>query len=375
MKHLIFLFFICFTAAWPQQSKDHSTSLQCKTCHACEYPTTKDPCLVDCPREDMITIRHPASEAPRMMILKSLSERYAPVIFSHRLHAEMADMSGGCASCHHYNTTGPILSCQTCHEAKNASAELGKPGLKGAYHRQCMNCHSEWSGNSRCTTCHVNKSQESNTSLSAAKDKLSGKKHVTVDKPNKLVFKTNSDKGAFVTFYHSDHVQFFGASCANCHQNISCGDCHSQDKKQVLETSMTIMSKNKAATADEKHKACFTCHKDDACAKCHRDSEMKPFDHALSTGWSLGRFHERTACSSCHIGKITKLNRECSSCHKSWSPKNFNHSITGLSLSADHVSLECTDCHANKQFNKPVCTDCHDDKTYPKDLPGIRTKR
>ena len=54
-------------------------------------------------------------------------------------------MGGGCENCHHYNTSGPILKCSSCHESSRKREDVSIPDLKGAYHRQCMDCHREWS--------------------------------------------------------------------------------------------------------------------------------------------------------------------------------------------------------------------------------------
>lgn len=49
-----------------------------------------------------------------------------------------------CQGCHHHSPIGkrPPL-CESCHGEPFVQAELGKPGLKAAYHRQCIGCHEE----------------------------------------------------------------------------------------------------------------------------------------------------------------------------------------------------------------------------------------
>lgn len=82
----------------------------CQKCHYCNQPTKKDPCLRSCPRTKVVTSQQMKEETPHVLVLDLLSDMYVPVVFSHKLHAEMADMAGGCGLCHHYNPEGAILS-------------------------------------------------------------------------------------------------------------------------------------------------------------------------------------------------------------------------------------------------------------------------
>jgi hypothetical protein len=376
MKQAIGLWIILISANLAAQTvtgKKHSqTAVNCKTCHACEYPTAKDPCLADCPRGDMITIRHKAEEGPEKVILSELSDRYVPVMFSHKRHAEMSEMSGGCQSCHHYNTTGPILPCKDCHEQEKT--ELNTPGLKGAYHRQCMDCHRAWSHQTECNSCHALKSENKKTVQKA--DLSKSAVHPKLDKPSKLVYETSYEGGKLVTFYHSDHADVFQLACTTCHQNQTCVDCHDVDKQKAGKVSSVASPARANKTKEQKHQACFGCHSDNEknCTECHNNKVLKPFNHLDRAGWALNRFHARVACIQCHVGgknQHKELQTECISCHRKWNAKTFDHKITGLILSENHITLECDDCHTNKKFSQTAnCSNCHDDKTYPKDKPG-----
>src|SRR5512133_3327132 len=140
--------------------KDHSKeNINCKECHACEYPTHQDPCLVACPRTD-VSVYHSPDEAPDVIDLNNLTNRYGSVVFSHKIHASMSVMSHGCVGCHHYNTTGPVLKCSKCHESKRIRKDLSKPDLEAAFHRQCMTCHRQWQRTTDCNSCHLPKGKE-----------------------------------------------------------------------------------------------------------------------------------------------------------------------------------------------------------------------
>ncbi len=360
MKPYIFLF-LFLSSIFAQGVKHPITkSINCKTCHTCEYPTTKDPCLADCPRENLITIRHSAQSGPEFIKLDYFKGRYEPVNFSHRLHAEMYEMSGGCGGCHHYNTSGPVLKCNTCHLPKEEKTDLSVPGLQAVFHRQCISCHRTWSHDDGCESCHQGKGKQKRHG-----QEISKTVHKPIESPVKKIYQTSYEKGAVVTFYHNDHTKLFGLNCANCHNDQSCVNCHDKNAKTKKAVVINL-------TEEEKHKACFSCHKNDACSKCHTTEKKLPFDHFASAGWSLKDYHSGISCKGCHSDfKVKFGTHECSTCHTGWNSSNFNHRITGLILDSDHSEFECSDCHTGKKFTTtPSCSTCHDDKSFPKDKPG-----
>jgi hypothetical protein len=123
-----------------------------------------------------------AETVPDTVQLDSLSNLYGPVTFDHSAHI---DIAGSCAVCHHHGTGAPVedencarchsnsqktrvLTCQECHPVDPFSAEYlreremdktlyhrDKPGLKAAYHLNCLGCHQEMDGPTGCQDCHV----------------------------------------------------------------------------------------------------------------------------------------------------------------------------------------------------------------------------
>ena len=103
-------------------------------------------------------------QAPRLLMLdspviKELSDGFEPVRFMHRKHAGVVK---DCTICHHRmpksegDTYGapvtqagliamdePPAKCSACHGKPFDPKNLHTPGLKGAYHRLCMDCHQE----------------------------------------------------------------------------------------------------------------------------------------------------------------------------------------------------------------------------------------
>jgi len=356
-----------------QQSpgKDHSKlKISCKTCHTCDVPTKSDPCLVMCPREKMVTVYQKPEQTPELIVIDQMVDRYNPVYFSHRIHAQMSNMGGGCEGCHHFNTSGPILKCSSCHESSRKREDVSIPDLKGAYHRQCMDCHREWSHDTGCNTCHTPKKDMKAVKKDDLQKKYAGKEHPVVLEPTKLVYETKSDKEKFVTFYHNDHTKKFGLSCTTCHKQESCTKCHDVNKTDKNKNQKVVTKK----TFEDQHKNCISCHsKTENCSKCHNEKTLEPFDHGKKTGWALNKHHINLSCVKCHGSKLPykKLDNKCATCHQSWSSENFKHSATGLQLDEMHSELSCEDCHAESNFaKKPSCDGCHEDFSYPKQKPG-----
>jgi octaheme c-type cytochrome (tetrathionate reductase family) len=97
-------------------------------------------------------------------------DRYGTVHFMHKKHAGLEQ--GDCSVCHHrhpafdgdrvgsnttrdaFKNTQPV-ACQECHSQPAQPDEMTRPGLKGAYHQLCIDCHVQReSGPETCTTCH-----------------------------------------------------------------------------------------------------------------------------------------------------------------------------------------------------------------------------
>lgn len=347
---------------------DLNKNLTCKTCHSGDYPTSKDPLLNPCPREGMmVTEQRSYKEGPEALIIDAMSDKFEGVLFSHRIHSQMAAMTTGCSGCHHYNTSGPILKCSKCHESERAREDVSVPDLKSAYHRMCTTCHKQWSGENGCNTqCHAQKGKGEPVDLQKGLQELKGKTHPLVPQPEKMVWETNTEQGKYVTFYHNEHFELFRIECKSCHGQDNCTSCHplkGEEKYKTVKTNLTF---------EEKHMNCSGCHGGNKCDKCHKNTETGPFNHARSTGWALSSYHSKLSCASCHgTGQIKRLSRECKSCHNNFKLGSFKHSVTGLTLSEVHAEIECKSCHPNENFTaKPVCKECHDDMSWPQFSPA-----
>jgi len=346
---------------------------RCAICHACTTPTKLDPCLNLCARVKESTGLYPSAEGPGVILMKKITREYGPVVFSHSVHAQMAEMSGGCLGCHHYNDTSlKILPCRQCHPVERKRENINVPDLKGVYHRRCLDCHRQWSGSADCKSCHLEKTEGKTPAQILEASAPSLKEHPLVEAPKKKVYATKEVEGSVVTFYHQDHITLFGMQCVDCHRQEGCLSCHDQRPPEVRTTRAAGAQRD----FDVLHARCSSCHLDQSCEKCHMAAEAPPFDHARSSGWALKSYHARQACTRCHgkSGRFAGLKRDCLTCHASWETGSFAHAVTGLKLDDIHSAVDCIECHAEKAFEQPpTCSGCHPDKSYPEFKPGKAT--
>lgn len=362
-----------------EMPQDHSkAAIDCKSCHACEYPTKNDPCLIACPRTDMISVHHTPDEGPVVVTMKDIKGKYGDVVFSHKLHAEMSEMTGGCNGCHHYNTTGPVLKCKTCHSVDRIRDDLQTPDLESAYHRQCLSCHRQWSRKTDCQNCHISNEDDAGKKAKSMEEAHKLRSHPPLNQPMKVVYETSYEKGKFATFFHDEHTRLFGATCVDCHKDENCMKCHDVKLKELRGNERPDLKIKTHKTFEDHHRPCIDCHQKNECAKCHSDKPMDSFNHLKISGFDISRNHSNLKCGKCHkeSGNFKGLNSNCTSCHGDFKTGKFNHGKVGLTLDEMHVDLECTDCHKDAKFAKtPVCSDCHDDKSFPKNLPGKLIKK
>lgn len=344
----------------------NGAALDCRACHTSATPTKNAPALAACPRLK-IKGYHAIDEAPATITLGKDGATYGAVTFAHRAHAHMAETGKGCNGCHHYDQAGPIRKCKSCHAVSRLRQDVGKPDLKGAMHRQCLECHRDWNPTGACSTCHATKGTAGLPAVPTAAKKP------TVTTPERIVYQTGAKEGKTVTFFHAEHVKRFALACADCHQQQACVACHDRKRAAVATPVLTLQTRQ-GLTEEQAHIRCDGCHAKTPCATCHAGMTPRStgFDHARRTGFALNRFHAPLTCKQCHknAGAFSRISADCESCHKGWQAR-FDHAKTGLVLDEQHKDADCVSCHEDKTFRAaPTCTSCHTDKAWPAQKPG-----
>lgn len=360
--------------AFNQTPPNHTEKADCANCHVPITPVPGDAGLRPCSRPDGARQAKSAESlrGPRVVILDELERIYLPVPFDHAGHAEMAQMGKGCTTCHHYSPEGSAHpSCKTCHDPAAKNSDIAKPGLKGAYHRQCMSCHREWSGETGCSACHQPKTTVAGAIRTErpSADDLVGRMHPPIAEPQQELYVTEFPEGGQtkVLFRHREHIHQYHLRCAECHQDDNCSRCHQQGKEHV----------QKVRTVEQHHQPCMACHASDTCESCHFEESSgppPPFNHA-STGWTLKAYHADQSCRVCHpTVPFERRDSNCNTCHQNWNTRSFNHAVTGQILDDTHSQLDCAACHRENSFGKvPTCAECHDEGegiSFPQKRPG-----
>lgn len=294
----------------------------------------------------------PDDQAPDTVVLDELQNLYKPVPFGHKLHADMAMMWDGCTTCHHYQPepepdaepapaptnekhtqieSRKIPACKNCHPVSPDKGTIRIPSLKAAYHRQCLNCHRDWSSENQCVICHEPARADGNLEHQPTKGDIIGRMHPPIQMEAVKVYKTRFTPAAGdrVTFRHDEHIKRFGLSCNECHHRDTCRDCHHKPGEKAGPRKPVLP----AASWNASHGPCMGCHVNQGCNHCHYPEGQQP-------------------------------------------PPVFEHVTTGQHLDDDHNTLECKACHAPYGYHKPpYCgnADCHPSNPnikFPNQRPG-----
>ncbi len=208
---------------------------------------------VGVPAEDT---NFPDVHVPDDCRLYHLADQYETVIFSHSNHVDYAD---DCETCHHHSSKVEAAPpCRGCHGF--TTGDLRFPGLKGAYHRQCMNCHREMeAGPLECEGCHAKAGPENGKShldlaLEAVHDEI---------ELGHLVRKFGP-----VNFDHLLHVEV----------TDNCVICHHEEKDYEKTPACRECHNTRVDLKNAYHKQCLACHKTDDqgptdCEDCHESRE------------------------------------------------------------------------------------------------------
>ena len=107
---------------------------------------------------DILSREYQPGNFPHAKIIQAITERVEKSNMARAFHT---DQAGLCMGCHHNSPkTLEPPKCASCH-SKNGPGPDGRPGLKGAYHGQCITCHQKMDVKSvaatDCAKCHEKK--------------------------------------------------------------------------------------------------------------------------------------------------------------------------------------------------------------------------
>lgn len=113
--------------------------------------------IPDTVRIDRLSEKYEAAVLPHKKIIQTLMNDIADSKVASHFHGQEDVV---CTGCHHHSPVGqsPPL-CESCHTQPFNENDLHKPGLFGAFHRQCLGCHQAMNITepSDCVGCHAKK--------------------------------------------------------------------------------------------------------------------------------------------------------------------------------------------------------------------------
>ena len=109
---------------------------------------------------DVMKKEYEAAELPHRKVVDTLMARLNKDTLGKYFHKDKYTM---CQGCHHNSPMSAAPpKCATCHSLAPKKATDGRPGLKGAYHGQCIGCHDKMGikkpAATACAECHKKKS-------------------------------------------------------------------------------------------------------------------------------------------------------------------------------------------------------------------------
>lgn len=108
---------------------------------------------------DSLADKFRPAEFPHRRIVKELASGLAKSNLASRFHRDPGTL---CQGCHHNSPPAKKPpECANCHGRPFNAQKPAMPGLKAAYHQQCMNCHQEMElakpAATACAECHKEK--------------------------------------------------------------------------------------------------------------------------------------------------------------------------------------------------------------------------
>ena len=109
---------------------------------------------------DTLSDAYEGAEFPHRQIFRSIETRIAQNGMANHFHDQEATLCMGC----HHNSPASLQppKCGACHGEAFKNLQDGRPGLMGAYHGQCIECHQQMGikepAATDCNRCHKEKS-------------------------------------------------------------------------------------------------------------------------------------------------------------------------------------------------------------------------
>ncbi len=370
---------VALRAASRRPAFDHAVHgklfpLACATCHA----GVAEPEASVWPATERCAACHDGEVAPVVAWTPPAEPPPSNLRFVHQQHAAATADSVGCAQCHNVG------------------------GLRSEVHRnvaaQCVDCHQPGTehlavADQQCATCHLPLAEATALPVSRVRDFPAPPSHREPDF-------ALAGHARLASVRPPDGASGVAASCATCHAQNFCLNCHVNGPEvvaiQALKPDQRSLVHRASFTAPPSHDAqnfaaahgrqaqrnpasCATCHTQPSCAACHVAPAPRAVTamHLPGPGRAPGALLERRPPASHtvefregHAGEARVAARSCSSCHvredclachrpDPGQPSGGNYHPAGFLTNHPSAAFarqtSCSDCHNTQQF----CASCH----------------
>lgn len=249
------------------------------------------------------------------------------------------------------------MDCDGCHETA-ATSTTGADNLLPAK-AICADCH-EVEEESECALCHSN--PEAAQPLKPIVDRAGKFPHAMHMEADMTC--TDCHGGVGGTEPAIPEMEL----CRNCHETVSalqgCDTCHGPGENLNPESHVNGWSWYHGAEARLNEESCATCHSQTDCQDCHNGDNVRPRSHRLNYAFNhaLDARGNEFDCASCHGEPAF-----CRSCHVENHVMPSDHSrgdwmipeSGGRHAEEGRFDLEsCIACH-DTDVQTPFCADCH----------------
>ena len=262
------------------------------------------------------------------------------VITTSRETGAKPDQPGLIKFSHSTHVAGAGLQCTDCHESALASKKASDNLLAKKAH--CQSCHEEQLSQN-CTFCHTSDDPTTYRALSTPERELvfSHEQHSKTQKIACETCHTNLDVQKAVVGSLVPAM----ATCTTCHDNVqasnACESCHTNFAGlRPADHDRTDFLREHKRFARMGDASCATCHTQETCNDCHTGANLTKVD---KTGRDLTTPRSPRLISidrgqSVALAKVHDLNFK------------FTHGIAAKGKASD-----CQSCHSKEQF----CSTCH----------------
>ena len=412
------------TAGWTPSNFDHNNTnfpltgkhltVDCQQCHTNGYTGTPTDCYA-CHQQDYensVDPNHIAAGFPTTCEDCHTTSGWTPANFDHdgqyfpiysgKHNGEWND----CADCHTNQGDFSIFSCITCHEHNQADTDNEHQGVQGYIYQseECYACHPDGKADGAfdhqfsnfpltgghlsldCIACHQNGYEGTSTICSDCHqtdfNNTTNPNHQTLGIAITCETCHTTNPGWSPALF-PQHGQYFLLTGAHAQISNDCESCHNGNYNNPPNECVGCHQSDYDGAVSPNHQAAGLPTN---CESCHTTTAWVPstFSHT-TTGFELTGQHALIQCSSCHQGTVTGLSSDCISCHQddyniapehvaqgyptncemchnasAWSDVTFDHQTTNFPLTGAHLTVTCSQCHANGFEGTPTnCDACH----------------